>query len=771
MSIISKMKAHKGFCVVGLIELILFLFFIIKLIIPNKTIEFTPDCFVLENGRYVENGVSSYVEIEEHQVMNFFYVDYLSLPAGTYDIYCNYSASGDGSIAYVDIEDDVSGFLEESCNQILTSNVLLEPFYNQVKVKFMLTQATDYLRFKIFYTANGNLKVYSVKLHENHRDELMALFLIIFISSIVDGIWLLKIKRKNLFNDENKTTVVVLTAVVLLSSLALFIPYLVEGHDLRFHLLRIEGIKDSVLTGQLPSKIQPNWLNGNGYAVSVFYGDLFLYIPAFLRLIGFSIHFAYVFYALLVNTATCLISYCCFKGMVKNNRAALIGSAVYTLSLYRFINMYIRSAVGEYTAMTFLPLIVYGIWKIFTDDTEDKRYKYNFIVPVIGYTGLLQTHVISCEIAGIFTIITCLIFIKKVFNKKRFCVLAFIVVLTAVINAGFLVPFISYLGEPVKINLGYLYKAGIQHFGTFAAQLLELFTSYSGLCNTKDQGITGEMPITTGIAVIAGGMFFAYMWYMGRIDKKWKKTGMFCLLTGSMALLMSTVYFPWDTIQKLNTISAKVITSFQFPWRFLTVALVFLTVATVIALKHELEDEKAHIKWFSIVVVLLVVIQSSWLLSGILNNGKVMWAYEESGLDTEYLVGCEYLPGEIETDEYYSRQFAYGSDNISYEELGRNRNIISFSYNNSTDESGYVATSIIYYTGYQAVNRDDGSRLKTYSNDGYLSVKLPPHSSGTYTIRFVQPWYWKLSYIISFVGAGVLAAAMVGYIKEKRGSK
>ena len=759
---ISKMKAHKGFCIVGLIEIVLFVFFLVRLFSPNETMEFNADCFVIQNGQYVEGTDSSYVEIEGERILDFFYVDYLSLSAGTYDIYIDYEATGNGNIAYLDIEDDVSGFLEAGCDQLVTTNVILKSFYNEAHINALLTQSTAYLRIKMIYAADGNLKVKSVRVCENHSDEIMVLFLIVIISAVVDGIWLWRIRRKQPLDTETKTTIAVLTAVIALSSLALFVPYLVEGHDIRFHLLRIEGIKDSILTGQLPAKIQPNWLNGNGYAVSVFYGDLFLYIPALLRIMGFSIHFSYVTYALLVNIATCLISYYCFKGMFKNNKVALIGSAVYTLSLYRLINMYIRCAVGEYTAMTFFPLIVYGIWKIFTDDTKDKKYKYNFIAPVIGYTGLLQTHIISCEIAGIFTIITCLIFIKKVLNKKRFGELALIVIFTAVINAGLLVPFISYMSEPVKINLGGAYADGIQHYGTFAAQLLEMFTSVSGLTGTMNSGIPGEMPLTTGIAVIVGGLFFVYMLYMGRIDKKWRTTGIFCFVMGCLALYMSTVYFPWDRIQKMAAIFAKVITSFQFPWRFLTVATIFLTVTAIIAVKHELEDEKTGIKLYSIVIVVLALIQSSWLISGVLNNGNVMWAYEEACLDTGFLVGCEYLPGEENNAAHYEIRFSYGSDNISYTEDSRNKNIIQFSYSNPTDENGYVATSIVYYTGYQAVNRDTGEKLKVYQDNGYLYVEIPPQSSGTYTIRFMQPWYWRVSYIVSFLGTAALVTVMVG---------
>lgn len=767
MGKIKELFSHRKFCVVLIIEIVLLLFFFVKFLIPNKSYVYLPDSFNIENGSIVTDGDKSYAQIEEHEALDFVSIGYISIPAGTYDVYFDYSASSDTNMGFIDIEDDVSGYMEEGYNQFYTTNVTFKSYKTQEKLKFFLLQPTDYLKIKTLYMADGSFKISTVTLRENHSDELMGIFLVMFLSAIIDGVCVARIRRNAPMSKETKRTVVVLAVIIFVASLPLFVPYLIAGHDLKFHLLRIEGIKDCVTTWQLPSKIQPNWLSGNGYAVSVFYGDLLLYIPAFLRLLGFGIHFSYVAYVLLVNIATCLIAYYCFKKISRNNVSALIGSAVYTLSVYRLINMYIRCAVGEYTAMTFFPLIAYGIWNILTMDVDDKRYKTSFFVPVIGYTGLLQTHIISCEIAGIFTVLTCLVYIKRVFNRKRFAQLAMVVLFTAVVNAGLLVPFLSYMKEPLRINLGLAYKDGIQHFGAFFAQLFEVFTSVSGLSNTASEGIPGEMPITTGIAIILGGAAFLYMLLMGKIDKKNVdgKTGIFCAIMGILSVFMATLYFPWDAIQRLSGLFAKVITSFQFPWRFLAAASVFLTIATVIAVKNELEDEHAKHKWISIAITALVAFQATWIVSGVLNNGEVFWAYEEPSLDTGFVVGGEYLPGE-NSAEHYNIQFSYGSDNVSYTELERKMNIIKFSYDNPTNEVGYVATSIVNYNGYKAVNDSTGEQLDTYGDDGYLYVLLPEHSGGTYTLKFIQPWYWRVSYVVSIAGAAVLVVLTV-YLKRR----
>ena len=85
------------------------------------------------------------------------------------------------------------------------------------------------------------------------------------------------------------------------------------GADGSFHLLRIEGLKETLLSGeQFPVRVQENWLYGHGYAVSSFYGDLPLLFPVLLRLIGFSLMDAYKLFVLAVLAGTAIIAYISF---------------------------------------------------------------------------------------------------------------------------------------------------------------------------------------------------------------------------------------------------------------------------------------------------------------------------------------------------------------------------------------------------------------------------------------------------------------------------
>ena len=133
--------------------------------------------------------------------------------------------------------------------------------------------------------------------------------------------------------------------------------YQKAGHDLLFHLYRIEGIKNALLDGQFSVRVPYSWLNGYGYAVSIFYGDSFLYFPAVLRIIGFTVQGAYKAYVLVINIATILVSYYCFDKIIKDRKIAFAGCTVYSLAPYRLLCTYLRFSVGLKTEHIVLPEI------------------------------------------------------------------------------------------------------------------------------------------------------------------------------------------------------------------------------------------------------------------------------------------------------------------------------------------------------------------------------------------------------------------------------
>ena len=81
----------------------------------------------------------------------------------------------------------------------------------------------------------------------------------------------------------------------------------------------------------------------------------------------------------------------------------IVGSAIYTLSAYRIVDVHLRSAMGEFTAMSFIPLVILGIWRIYYDEKEDIT---GWGCLGVGMTGISLSHLLSLEMISLFLLLT-----------------------------------------------------------------------------------------------------------------------------------------------------------------------------------------------------------------------------------------------------------------------------------------------------------------------------------------------------------------------------
>ena len=119
-----------------------------------------------------------------------------------------------------------------------------------------------------------------------------------------------------------------------------------DGHDLFFHLNRIEGIANGLRNGQFPVRIHSSTLLGYGYAAPEFYPELFLYLPALLRNLGVSLCACVRVFEACIHLATAVSCYLCVRGMMNSHRVAVGASVLYTLCIYRLVNVYTRATLG-----------------------------------------------------------------------------------------------------------------------------------------------------------------------------------------------------------------------------------------------------------------------------------------------------------------------------------------------------------------------------------------------------------------------------------------
>ncbi|MCM1542315.1 MAG: hypothetical protein NC121_13775 [Blautia sp.] len=416
--------------------------------------------------------------------------DGLDLPAGSYTLKLYYDTE-DESPGSFGINADAYGY-----KQVLGNLVPVYPGIGEQDCDFILTGPVENVRAEL--DLSEAVTVRGVELWADKGCYRVYILLVILFSLLVDWILVLWMyHRKEKLPVEKQLVFFGIPALALAASLPILVDYNMIGADLIYHLMRIETLAQSILNGELFTRMRSTWLAGHGYASNFFYGDTFLALPALLRIVGFNLDSAYRIYVGVVNLATAVIAYLGFSRCFKNKYIGMFGCALYTLAPYRIYNIYNRAAVGEYTAMIFLPLLVWGFYKIYTEDPEKKGYLWNWVIPAIGFSGIIQSHTLSCEIAGGFVALMCLMLWKKTFQKRTFTVLALVVIMTVVINAWFLVPFIDLMVSD-SYYFGHNANVLIQERGIYPAQIFYTLQAAGSSSRFHETGMLDTEPIGLG---------------------------------------------------------------------------------------------------------------------------------------------------------------------------------------------------------------------------------------------------------------------------------
>lgn len=395
--------------------------------------------------------------------------------------------------------------------------------------------------------------------------------------------------------------------------------FCIEKHDYVFHTNRIASIAAELENGNFPVIYQSDVLFGTGYISNIMYGKLLFYIPAILHLLGMPLATAHNAYTVVINALTVFIALYSFNGIFKDKKLAALGSVIYTLSSYRICAIYLRAAVGEYTAMTFFPLLIYGIYKIYfennskTDVTDTNSSKSQIIVKEItmclpllfAASGIIQSHVLTIVMLIPFISLFALVHIKTTLKKLPTLICLCIAIVCT--NANFIVPFLDEYTKPLMVNeRGF--TDNLTKFGTKFYQVFSLFMTGGGI---TEKGTTqGAMPLTIGGALVAGMLLFIAVLVLSKNEKFEGLSGALeCFIYGMICILLSSVYFPWIVFAFESDKISSILTSINLPWRYLEFATVLLTVCTVYAVK-QLSNKELQNKYIKKTINLSIIIAS-----------------------------------------------------------------------------------------------------------------------------------------------------------------
>ena len=714
-----------------------------------------------------QEGVSDYTGVigidETAQYYGLFArTDDYVLNKGTYSIRLEYSATADENI--LEVWDNgtriAQWFPDSTAGAEQTKDFV-----------FTLDKDSQQLHIRVYFSGTGSLTLRTLSLvpegsFYNDARFLAALaVLLILTAMLLDGYW-----KRHPVSRERKLTLLILAGLCLYASTPLFIQSFKQTDDICYHLLRIEGIKDGMLDGQFPVVIYPEALSGNGYLNSM-YPYLFLYIPAFLRLFGVSLALSYKFLIVLANVATVALTWKAFRLMAASRYACLLGTALYILLPYRFTNIYARGALGETLAMTFLPIVIAGFYLVLVGNHK----KWPWLV--LGFTGLVESHVLSTAYMALIFAVCCLFFIRVLLREKRWLSLLKAAGLTAVLNLWFLVPFLYfYLKENLYTKA--LDWSGFAEYSINASFLLDTF-------HTNDyRFLSLGLPVLGLAAVCVLWIFVEKKAERAEVDRAelslWdERNGFLTFLFWAACALtfLVTGYFGKKKLTELVPVLETAFRTIQFPWRLLAPAgILFIFVGAI-----WLSGSRVLRPYRSLIFAFLVGVNLLTCLNQPYNQNN--FAYLDYD-DTTTVGHQDKIIGIPKSDATVIYPYEWRIDALTDDKLtaelqlsdaqkvtvtGYEKKGTSAVLTYQTEEEGqYVDFPIQKYLGYRAED-ENGNELKiSYGNNYRIRVLLTAGGEHTIRVFYSQPAGFRISQAVSLFGLlGCIAYA----VRRKRDEK
>lgn len=525
----------------------------------------------------------------------------------------------------------------------------------------------------------------------------------------------------------NKIVFLFLCAIAMVSSYGLAWDYVYVGHDFWYHIQRIESLYQQLRRGILYSPVNYYFFEGYGYASSVGYPDIFLYIPALLRFFFSSSHSYNIFivFCILISVLT---SYISALSVFNKKWVALVFTLLFSLALYKFVNLHFRSALGEFLGLIFMPMAFAGVYDLVFRDAKKKW------LLILGFTGLCYTHVITTYLVFVFSLIICIPNYKKVL--KHWKEVVYCATLIIGLSALFVIPCMElYFFQDIKAH--YPHK-----FTVNTALSLERFFKFGDRLGGYQLVIV--LLITISLSFLPKGN-----------NNNLSKVYYSSLILAIFSLFCISTYFPWGTNPLLNSV--------QFPWRIYGCASFFVSMAFAALIM--LVNGKLHSVRLIIATFVLLFSLSSLFVWNHINQFPAKKIYDIQNTNT--LIGdwLEFSP------KQFSKKFAIKtkdqciSDDGSYFHCVKNWGEVSFILGNQTD---YVDIPLTYYIGYQASTKDKNTLLSVVeSPNGTCRVITKGLKLGSQiNVNYEGTWAQKIGQSLTLIT--ILSIILFCFLKKQK---
>ena len=537
---------------------LIFAVILISALMPRETVVLTADRFELYSGVKTENA--AYIDESSDYEGYFVTAPLLNLKRGSYTVEVIGVSGASGNTLVIDGDSKGIGALYDS-----RSNLPLG--VNECSADIWLLNSEMNVWLSCEYGGSGALEISEIRITENNGlINTIALFAALAFAAFDLTVWAVARGSGVVF--------AVLAATVVMASLPLLYKGLLNGTDIQFHLMRLAGLKEGFAAGVVPLRLNFIAANGYGYADTLFYPNLLLWPFAFLASCSIPLGLMFEFMIFSINAATAAASYIGFKAIFKERFPALVGAVCYTLAHNRFSDCYTLAAIGEAFAIIFLPLVAAAIYVMLFEPVESEGFRRGVLLGVVGFSGIIQSHIITTTTTGIAVLVICLVFIKRTLSAGRLSALLKTAGITVALNLWSLVPFADMMTKgPYSMSPSVLMKSiaskGLDLRCLFRVDGLWLYDDYYSF---------------NGYA-IGALMFFgvlSLLFFIGSQgrgdDHRTLRIGLACLAFAVISAWAVTRYFPWDAIAEHGGIAAYIAQNIQHPRRLLMFVSLFCSI-------------------------------------------------------------------------------------------------------------------------------------------------------------------------------------------------
>ena len=668
-----------------------------------------------------------------------------SLPSGAYDLIVSYESDTNGNRDYTKSSGTIT--ISSEHHEIEADTLTFDDGHTMAEGRLWIPvfSGCNDLKFNIRYNGQGILRISGCQIAEytGYRAVRFLGVLIFFI--VIDLLYLL------FFTDcairISKPAAAVLLAT-LIASASFVESGLYAGYDLWFHMARIVTIAKELSNGQFPVRIATELNNGFGYANSLYYCDIFLYLPALLYNLHLPLRMCYQFYAIAVNFFTGISAYYAVSKFTDKRSLMFLGTMLYMLCTYRIANLTNRAALGEYTAMCFLPLIVVGLYNILR---KDEQGEINWFPLAAGMSGVIMSHIVTAEVAAVDIAIVCIMSLTRFLDVKRIKAMLKAIFASILLTAWFLVPFLDSFKNQTTV----VQTSDLRMLGETTRTYLSLFSAFT-------PGHEIRTWVSIGAASLVCIIIMLYCLYCykntGSFDgaerEKLQTFRIFCALS-LMNVVVVCKLFPWNRIQNLLGLKrfGYMLGTIQFSWRFFSAASILITISAVLALNYFRNNKPGVYKvcFAAIMVSLLVGCAYYYYILydyTALNRWSNLASYTKT--DTLY-----FLEGTKGADSSISECRVTEGTAVAegYEKV--NGKAVLHVHNMDSKQEAKIEVPIFAYNHYQVNELKDGRTGDIMpfekSDKNCVLITVPPGYEGDLLIRFVEPLFWRISEILSLI--------------------